>query len=70
VGVGAGRGISPVLGPPDGQEEEVDGVGGHAVVVGDCQVVQSDLVCNSCTKIAALSQAILVVFSLLHIMND
>ena len=35
VGVGAGGRVAPVEAPPDGQQEEVDGIGRHAVVVGD-----------------------------------
>ena len=50
VGVGAGRGVTPVLGPPDGQQEEVDGVGGHAIVVSDCQIVRYVLDTNDVTQ--------------------
>jgi hypothetical protein len=36
VSVGAGGRIAPVVGPPDRQQEEVDGVRRNAVVVSNC----------------------------------
>jgi len=36
VGVGARGRIAPVVGPPDRQQEEVDGVRRNAVVVSNC----------------------------------
>ena len=39
VGVGAGSGIAPMEAPPDGQEEEVDGVNRHAIVVSNWNAI-------------------------------